>query len=270
MATADVEPAAQMILRGGWGDRAAFLAWAVGHATCHPLVADDGGAIVGTGIATAYGRVGWVGTIFVDPARRRSGLGTALTVAVAEILDGLGCRTQVLIATPLGRPIYARLGFELLAAQVRYTIAGLPPGPPPAAVRAFAPGDLDAIVALDADATGEDRSAVLRTLATPDAARVLARPAAGIGGFVVRGPWGGAALVAPDPDDALALLEWRRLRAGPEGRVSVGLMDVNATGRARLEEAGWSAEPGGVRMIRGEPLGWRPAWLWGQFNGALG
>jgi len=40
--------------------------------------------------------------------------------------------------------------------------------------------------------------------------------------------------------------------------------------RERLRAAGWLEEPGGVRMIRGEPLDWHPEAIWGQFNGALG
>jgi len=58
--------------------------------------------------------------------------------------------------------------------------------------------------------------------------------------------------------------------AGPEGRVRVGLLDENDEGLARLTEVGlrltWSAP----RMLRGEPLVWRPEWIWGQFNHAMG
>jgi hypothetical protein len=48
------------------------------------------------------------------------------------------------------------------------------------------------------------------------------------------------------------------------------LLGSNAAGRALLRGEGWLEEPGGVRMIRGDPLDWNPEAIWGQFNGALG
>ena len=86
MLAADVAAAAQVIIDGGWGDRTAFFDWAVDHPTCYPLVADAGGRrILGTGVATANGRVGWVGAIFVALDQRRNGLGT-------EAVDSRGRR----------------------------------------------------------------------------------------------------------------------------------------------------------------------------------
>ena len=90
--------------------------------------------------------------------------------------------------------------------------------------------------------------------ASPGAAMVVEGANGDLAGFVVKAAWGGAALVAPDPDAAIRLLEWRKGRAGPDGRVGIGLMATNAAGRQRLLAAGWEARPGGIRMIRGEPL----------------
>lgn len=270
MAAADVSAAAGEVLRGGWGDREAFFAWAVEHPSCHPFVADDAGRIVGTGVGTAYGLVGWVGTIFVAPDRRGDGLGRALTETVIDDLAARGCRTLVLIATSLGQPLYERLGFERLAAHLRFEVTGSAETADVPGVRPFTPDDLEAIIALDRVATGEDRSAVLRSLAAPETARVAVRGDGTIGGFVVRGPWGGGALIAPEPDDALRLLEWRRRRTGPDGTLAAGLLDLNSDGRDRLLAAGWTESQGPLRMVRGEPLAWRPSSIWGQLNGALG
>src|SRR5437667_357273 len=83
---------------------------------------------VGPGLGLAHGPVGWVGTIFVAPELRRSGLGGALTRAVDDELEARGCRTVVLIATSMGRPVYEREGFGVLDEQVRFSIDGLPGG----------------------------------------------------------------------------------------------------------------------------------------------
>lgn len=270
MTVADVRPAADAIVRGGWGDREAFFRWAVGHAGCRPFVAEADGRVVGTGVASAHGRVGWVGTIFVAPDLRGDGLGRRLTRQVIDDLEERGCRTLVLIATELGRPLYERLGFEVLSEQRRLSTTGASDDEPVPGVRPFDAADLAAVVALDREATGEDRSAVLASLATPGTATVVVRDDRAIGGFIVRGPWGGNATVAADPDEALRLLEWRRRRAAPDATVAAGLLRENVVGRARLVDEGWVEEAGPVRMIRGEPLAWRPDAIWGQFNGALG
>ena len=269
MTAADIRPAGELLRRGQWGDRTPFFAWVVDHPSCHPFVADDAGVVVGTGIATAYGPVGWVGTIFVDERRRRTGLGGALTEAVIHDLDHRGCRTQVLVASDAGRRIYERRGFSF---DMAYRRLSAPRGraSPPDDVREFQTRDLDEILALDTEATALDRSAVLRPLADPQTTHVVRRADGTLGGYLLRPPFGGGALIAPDPDDALRLLDYRRWRAGAEGRVIVGLLDANAAGRSMLLDAGWTDESGGTRMIRGAALDWHPDWIWGQLSGALG
>jgi GNAT superfamily N-acetyltransferase len=269
MLAADIPAATQVILDGGWGDRSAFFLWAVDHPTARPLVALDHGRVVGTGVATANGTVGWVGAIFVEVERRRTGLGTALSVAVLDELERRGCTTQLLIATDEGRPIYERLGFTL---QTRYVRAVAPEGPPPnvdGRVRALEAGDTDAIVALDREATGEDRSAILRSFADPLTGRVVERDNGSLAGFTVRSPWGGRAMIATDPDAGVALLDWRRATTA-DRQIAIGVLKDNRAGRARLAADGWTEHVGGPRFIRGEPIDWRPDWIYGQFGGALG
>ena len=270
MLAADVAAASQVIVDGGWGDRTAFFRWAVDHPTADPLVADEDGRIVGTGVATANGHVGWVGAIFVDVQRRRSGLGTALSAAVVEALEARDCTTQLLIATDEGRPIYERLGFRL---DTRYVRAVAPEGPPSydvdGQVRALEAGDVEAVIALDREATGEDRSATLRTFADPQTGRVVEDGDRSVTGFTVRSPWGGRALIAADPDAAIALLDWRRSTT-TDRQIAIGILEDNPAGRARLAEAGWTEQVGGPRFIRGPALAWRPEMIYGQFSGALG
>ena len=272
MTAADTEPAAEMIRRGDWGERLIFFDWAVRQPTVMPLVAEIDGSIVGTGVGSVHGRVGWVGTIFVAPERRRTGLGRELTRAVTDGLTERGCRTLVLIATSMGRPVYERQGFTLLDEQIRFSIDGLPPDgePPDPRLRAFDPADLAAVVELDRDATGEDRTAILSDLVTPMTTLVATGEDGSVRGYLARAPWRGGALIAPDPDDALRLLKARRRSTGPSGKAGAGILASNEVGRDRLRAAGWLEEPGGVRMIRGAPLDWHPEAIWGQLNGALG
>ncbi len=156
--------------------------------------------------------------------------------------------------------------------QVRFSIDGLPPTdePPGLGIRPFAAGDLAGTLALDREVTGEDRGAVLQSVLAPDTTFVAADADGTIRGFLARAPWRGGALIAREPDDALRLLEIRRHSTGAGGRAGAGVLAGNVAGRARLRAAGWTEEMGNVRMIRGEPLDWQPAAIWGQLNGALG
>lgn len=270
MTVADIEPATEAILRDDWGDRRSWFEFAVSQPECAPVVAEVDGAIVGTGVGTANGAVGWVGTIWVASDRRGAGLGRALTQIVIDGLEAAGCRTLLLVATDAGLPLYERMGFAI---QTRYRILEAPgldgAGPGDRAVRPFEPDDLDPILALDRAATGEDRGHAIRRFAGAATTKVLA-PDGVIRGFVIRAPWGGGATIALTPADAMAILEARRRAAGPAGRVRVGLVEENAEGLAALEAAGlhpvWSAP----RLIRGEPLDWHSDQIWGQFNHAMG
>jgi Acetyltransferase (GNAT) family len=225
--------------------------------------------VVGTGVLCVNGPVGWIGTVWVDPGWRRRGIATALTQATIEAADDAGCRTLVLVSTREGRPLYERFGFEVETSYIILHAPGLA-GRPVAGVRAFQPTDLDAMVALDAAATGEDRAHLLGAFATTDSARVHERPDGSLGGFVVRAPWGGGATIAPRIEDAVAILRARRVAAGIDGKVSAGLLADNVAGLERLAATGWAESWRAPRLIRGEPVSWDPAAIWGQFNFAIG
>ncbi|HKB28483.1 MAG TPA: hypothetical protein VKC59_05630, partial [Candidatus Limnocylindrales bacterium] len=70
MTAADVEAATALILHEDWGDRRTWFEFATSQSECRPVVAELDGVLIGTGVGTANGAVGWVGTIFVARDRR--------------------------------------------------------------------------------------------------------------------------------------------------------------------------------------------------------
>ncbi|MFL5708569.1 MAG: GNAT family N-acetyltransferase [Chloroflexota bacterium] len=271
MARDDIDTVVDLFVRQEWGDRRRNLEFVIAHEQSRPFVADADGTVVGTGVVTLNGPVAWIGTVFVDPAWRRRGVGLALTRATLDAADEAGCRTMVLVATDVGRPMYERLGFEVQTWYRTLEAPGLPESTSvDPRIRPFAPDDLPAMAALDAEATGEDRAHLLEAFATETTARVLDSGDGILGGFVVRAPWGGGATIAPRVEDACAILEARRVAHGPEGRIRAGLLAENEAGIERLLATGWRDAWRAPRLVRGDPMVWRPEAIWGQFNHALG
>jgi predicted N-acetyltransferase YhbS len=270
MTPADIDQIVAAFLHEAWGDRRASLEFATRHPETRPFVADDDGTVVGTGLVTVSGPAAWIGTVWVDPAWRRRGVGLALTQAAIEAGEAAGARTFLLVATEAGRPLYERLGFEVETWYRMLEAPGLAGESPDPRVRPFEPSDLPAMARLDRAATGEDRAHLHRALATPATARVLEHGGGSLGGFVVRAPWGGGATIAPDLDDAEVLLHARRAAAEPAKRVRAGLLAENGPGLERLLSTGWTEGWRAPRLIRGDRLAWQPEAIWGQYNLALG
>src|SRR5262249_12737980 len=98
------------------------------------------GEMDGTPVATAatcvFGPVAWVAMVLVDAAVRGRGIGTALMRHALAFLESRCVRGVRLDATPLGRPVYEKLGFVAEYSLARFegvlTAAGPVPGVEPA------------------------------------------------------------------------------------------------------------------------------------------
>jgi hypothetical protein len=73
-------------------------------------------------LAEGIGMVGWVGAL---PGARGRGLAAACTVWATNRAFAMGAEAAALQASPMGEPIYARLGYEELFA---YRLLGFMPG----------------------------------------------------------------------------------------------------------------------------------------------
>jgi GNAT superfamily N-acetyltransferase len=83
-----------------------------------------------TGAQVGYARVvtdlatfGWLCDVYIDPAARGQGLGTALAAAVRDHLAPYGLR-RILLATADAHGVYAKLGFEPLAEPAKWMALG--------------------------------------------------------------------------------------------------------------------------------------------------
>lgn len=54
---------------------------------------------------------GYIWGVYVEPAHRKQGIATHLTQCTIDYLKSIGCTQAILNASPLGKPVYDRLGF---------------------------------------------------------------------------------------------------------------------------------------------------------------
>jgi GNAT superfamily N-acetyltransferase len=264
MTTDDIDAGLRLCRLSHWNQRAEdwqqFLRLTPGGAL---VAVDAAGLVIGSVATMRYPpSLAWIAMVLVDPARRGGGIGTALLqrgLALVAHDDIVG-----LDATPLGRPIYEKLGFLVHSSFTRMTrptaAADGTPAPPGAAARRVRPAayaDRDAIARLDLQATGLDRSAMLAWL--HDTAPQLAWVCEGASGLdgVILGRGGHLAmhlgpLVATTTATAVALLS-AALSACRDRDVFIDVADSQLEWRLIVDVSGFQPQRAFARMYRGAP-----------------
>ena len=68
--------------------------------------------VIGVGELIINDKNGWLGNIIVSKEFRNQGLGKKLTKRLIEIANANDCESIYLLATPLGKTVYQKLGFQ--------------------------------------------------------------------------------------------------------------------------------------------------------------
>jgi ribosomal protein S18 acetylase RimI-like enzyme len=285
---ADVEAAIELARAQGFRDRTRFYEFVMRVPSCQAVVGVVGGRLVATGLATASGSVGWLGSIAVEAEFRRRGIGRAVTEELMRLLRLAGCETLSLEATEAGRPMYERMGFRVVSHYHQLQADHLAEEPiPPQGTRArpLEPADLAAVCALDRQATGEDRSAPLTVLAEsggwileddptaghrPGGGQRGAGPGGQLRGFLLPAERAHGAIVAPRFRDGLFLLDLHRHIVPDGAQVRAGIPGEHGTAVRELKRRGWQETWRAPRMLLGPDVSGRPNWMWGQINSAMG
>ena len=209
---------------------------------------DDQGRVTGTILVTLYGTdCAMINMVIVDRNVRGKGLGRRL---MEQAFDLAGGRPLRLVATADGMPLYQKLGFvpsgTILQHQGKVAELGAPDG-----VEAAGTNDLPDIKALDRDAYGADREALIHALAERGQFAVIRRNGA-IEAYAAIRPFGRGEVIGPviagSAVDARALIGFF---AASRPGAFLRLDTDSRTGIAGwLTEIGLAHVGGGVTMDR--------------------
>jgi GNAT superfamily N-acetyltransferase len=212
------------------------------------VAVDAQGQVTGTTLVTPYGTdCATINMVIVDKSMRGLGLGRKLMERAVALAEGRPLR---LVATSEGLPLYEKLGF-VATGQIRQHQGDVHPMARPDGVEDMQPGDLEGLKALDREAYGADRSALIDALAAHGEIAVI-RKGKAIEAWAAIRPFGRGEVIgpviAPDAKTACALIAYHASsRPNAFLRVDTG----SETGIAPwLSEIGLVHVGGGTAMRR--------------------
>ncbi len=244
---ADLPRAAALSARIGWNQVEADWRHFLRDGAVRVL--DDGAAdclAASAALLPFDDRLAWISMVLVRPDRRREGLATALMRWAIDHPAAPPC--LALDATPAGREVYGRLGFQDVFGFARWTLPALPPGP---AMRPLEEADWDWILPLDKRVFGAPRASLLRGFARRLPGAAFVTP--GCDGFVLardglRAPQIGP-VVAREEAQAIALIAAARAAIGRDAVID--LADGATRIAASITAAGGENLRPFTRMARG-------------------
>jgi ribosomal protein S18 acetylase RimI-like enzyme len=241
-----------------------LVSFHIGHPYYYPVVAVKDGKQAGFANGIIHGTIGWLGNIIVSDEYRRQGIGSHLTGHLIEYFKSKGCTTQLLIASDMGKNIYARAGFRESATYEFYKTTekiSFAPSREVRSLRLEEIGPIGPIGPIDSEATGEKRFVFLeRFLQT---ARVFADPE--IRGFCLP-DYGNGLIVAKDAEAGIALL---RMQLN-EGKTTITIPSSNTVARDFLREHGFQKFRELPRMVLGKEPDWKPDMIFSRGSGYCG
>ncbi|MDX3237872.1 GNAT family N-acetyltransferase [Streptomyces sp. ME03-5709C] len=165
---ADLPACSALAVGRDWGAEEHKWRFLLTHGTGYGIDAPDGEGLAATTVLTRYaGGLAAVSMVLVAARYEGRGLGRRI---MTHVLAEAGDDTVTLHATDRGRPLYEKLGFRAVGTVVTHYGRFAPPVPADSAdpgaarPRPCTETDLPALLALDAEVFGADRSPLLRDL----------------------------------------------------------------------------------------------------------
>ena len=265
MTPSDVPSALRLTVQAGWNQTPGDWLRMLDMEPNGCFMAEVDGVLVGTTVCCTFDEIAWLALVLVDIAFRERGIGRRLVQAGLKYADDQGVRTVRLDATPLGRPVYERLGFQPQFELSRW--GGLPTDSMSAESTQVggAPGivDFEWLCELDRQATGTNRTKLLKRLFAESPPNVAWNRDGQAAGSIARRPGRLATQIGPcsGASELCCGLLWRELQAYRSQPVIVDIPVDKADLNAVASDAGLTVQRTLLRMYRGAPVVENPEWF---------
>lgn len=243
----------------GWLPITPYYQFYLSSDFCMPIKCVYENKIVGLGSSILHEDTGWLAHIIVDKEFRNRGIGTLITKSLMDQLSPM-VKTMTLLATPLGEPVYHKLGFEKDTAYM-FLRDGKTNAPDGEAIQKFHPRFADQMLKLDQRVSGENRIKILKP---HFASASIVADGDEVIGFVM--PTLGEGLIIAVTNGAGELL--LRLQHSTSNRTAVPM--ENKTAIRFLLGNGFVEYRRAIRMSYGRKITWEPDKLYGRIGGNLG
>jgi GNAT superfamily N-acetyltransferase len=229
---------------------------------CFPVKYTERGAITGIGATVIHQHTAWLAHIIVHNNHRNKGIGGIVTKALIDQANKPGIQTVLLLATPLGEPVYRKHGFikemDYLFFKTDQDIsynAGY-------AISSFEERYTRELLQLDKEVSGEDRSRLI-TPHFKDAQLIVDNNS--IQGYYLP-TLGDGPVIARHKEAGAALLNLKHA----QGIKKAAVPETNQNGIDALISLGLKESLKGTRMYLGKPLPWQPGKVYNRIGGNFG
>lgn len=232
------------------------------------FVAECDGVPIGTICTCRFGSVAWVAMVLVEASRRGQGIGTAMMRHALDFLEQRQVATIRLDATPLGEPVYRKLGF--VAEYTLERMGGVLPAwngleREEGRVQEASAECLPRLAEFDQANTGTERMILLNRLVEefPHEARLVVDREK-IQGYLMARPgrlaWFLGPCLASGEAGRWLLNDAARRHAGD--RVFLDILECNSPAHRWACERGLTVQRKLLRMYRGQPICDDPSRIW--------
>lgn len=255
-------PSVRQLQPDDWPDIIPHINFYVNSSFCSPIKVSLNHQVVGIGAAIFHRESAWLGHIIVHKDFTSKGIGSFITQSLLDSIDKNRYETISLIATHLGEPVYAKLGFKKDTDYSFYkSEEHLPAIDLNDSIQPMNLEFADEILKLDRIAFGEDREQLLREHLT--SAKLFINRGDVLGFHL---PTLGEGLIVAK--DEVAGTELLKLYLSTKN--TCVLPQENDAGRAFLINNGFKLVRQSPRMSMGKPLSFYPKMLFNRVAGNVG
>lgn len=247
----------------GWNDIAEYFRFYCQHKFCYPVIAESGRKIAGVAAGILNENTGWLAHIIVSQDYRRQGIGYQLTQHIVDYLHRKGCKTQLLIASEMGAGLYQKLGFRTVNEYLFFKGEQLPGQSSDQNIRPLRPADIEGILRLDREISGENRKKMLENFFSEG--WVYGSDGRELRGYFLT-RFGEGTIIAADDDAGLALLNLKlRLKNWKAVLPAENKKGIELFAQHNIPR--YSKAP---RMVLGKNVEWKPQYVYSRAGGFYG